>query len=120
MKGLQQMSLVESRRYPRVTANNSVRIWSPAIDDGHVMGTLEQLSFGGCLFNTVVAFDAGRVLTLKIDVGGNELVAVGEVIYQRIKQEDGSSVSGVRFEYLSHADQEQLKTLIAASQDQVA
>lgn len=109
------MVSIESRRYPRVSANNSVRIWSPAMDDGYIVGTLEQLSYGGCLFNTPISFEAGRVLTFKIDVKGKELVAVGEVVYRRVKEDESAYMCGVRFEYLSHADQEELKSLITAS-----
>jgi hypothetical protein len=90
------------------------------MDDGHIVGTLEQLSFGGFLCKTSIAFEPGRVLTFKIEVGDRELVTVGEVVYRRDSDDQTSYMCGVRFEYLSHGDQERLKALIASAIDTAA
>jgi hypothetical protein len=89
------------------------------MNGGHVLGQVEQLSVGGCLFSTPMSFESGRVLTFKISIMEEEVVAVGEVVYRRVK-DDESFMCGVRFEYLSPSDTARVKSFISQQMEAVA
>jgi c-di-GMP-binding flagellar brake protein YcgR len=113
------MRTAESRKYPRINAKNKVRIGSPMMNGGYVLGQVEQLSVGGCLFSTPISFESGRVLTFKIDIMDKEIVAVGEVVYRRMRDES-SFMCGVRFEYLSPSDEAEVRSFIIQSMEDAA
>ena len=77
------MTAVESRRFPRYSAELPAWIGMPTHHRAALPSTVREIGRGGCLLCAQVRYEKGRILPFRLALGDASLFVVGRVLYQR-------------------------------------
>ena len=93
------MSIIERRKHPRVKTNNSISYVLKDEDNNRIkegVGRAINISQGGILIETDIAFEWQDVLQLSINIEGESVIILGKVVYCN-KEESGMFRTGIEF-----------------------
>ena len=107
----------EQRKYPRVRAEIPVHLKQLVPGDLEGPAKTSQVSLGGCAVLVVEPVGEGSTVELMLDLKGEFITVVGEVVYERILPE-GAFETGIRFMRVAPEHEALLKSVVEGEEGQ--
>jgi hypothetical protein len=106
-------SVAPIREHKRIYVTVPVTVSCPSDGDGLRSARTRQLGMGGCMISGSEHLREGRVVLLELDLHGNHVRAVAQVLYEYLDR-DGTVQTGMKFVEMEPADSVRLDRFIAA------
>ena len=107
--------MVPVREHRRIYVKVPVTVSCPSDGDGPRLLCTRQLGLGGCMVSGSEYLREGRVVLLDLDLHGNLVRAVAQVLYEYLDR-DGTVQTGMKFVEMEPADGARLDRFVAAGE----